>query len=329
MINRSIASWVGAVGSLTLGYGTRTMLINDAACVILRLPGGGGSTELIGNTTICNVGSNEVRSDGRFVNSLLSQTIALGLNIGVQTGRPLSDFVLQVGKLYTALPIACGSNVAKPRCVYVAGVLVGTNEYIYREFSLDLINAIKAVNGGIATVGGLFKLASYALGDKDGVLGSEGALVSSVRKAASLTEIAGAAGSINEVFDECRISVGWNLVLTPCPLTQTITENAPRITAGANGEVSGSVIDELRVSAFPNPFRNNVKFVIESPVTDQAVLEVYNITGQKISTVFNGYMQKGETKVVEYRPGVTANSVLIYKLRVGNKLVTGKLVSVN
>jgi hypothetical protein len=69
-----------------------------------------------------------------------------------------------------------------------------------------------------------------------------------------------------------------------------------------------------------------VKFVIETPVAGKAVLEVYTITGQKVQTLFSGHMEAGETRTIDYRPGVTVSSMLFYRLRVGDKLVNGKLI---
>ena len=62
-----------------------------------------------------------------------------------------------------------------------------------------------------------------------------------------------------------------------------------------------------------------------SPVAGQAILDVYNIAGQKIQTVFNGHIEANETRMIDYKPTV-ANGMLIYTLRIGNRQVTGKLI---
>jgi len=135
----------------------------------------------------------------------------------------------------------------------------------------------------------------------------------------SLSEIGGAAGAINEVFDECAISVGWDI--GPCPASNVVAP--PRITVSASAEAA--TIGKLKVSTFPNPYRNNVRFVIESPVSGQAILDVYNIAGQKIQTLFNGHIDANETRTIDFKPAV-ANGMMIYTLRIGNQQVTGKLI---
>jgi hypothetical protein len=308
LINQSIANWGG---TLTVGCGTKKVTIStgEAQCVIDKMPGGGPSKELTAAYTICSI------PDALMKNTLLAQSIALGLNIGITSPSTLSDFPLQAGTLYTAEPVGgCGSSVPKLRvCNYdpVTHQLTSvTNEYTSRTFSQALIDAIEDA-GYPKTVGGLFSLASDALCNKDNVLGTE--------QGVSLSEIAGAAGSINEVFDECRISVGWNI--GACPASDV--PPPARITVSANAEAA--TIGKLKVTTYPNPYRNNVRFVIESPVAGQAILDVYNVAGQKIQTLFNGHIDANETRTIDYKPAV-ANGMMIYTLRIGNRQVTGKLI---
>jgi hypothetical protein len=309
LINQSIDNWGG---TLTVGCGTKKVTIStgQAQCVIDKLPGGGPSKELTATYTICSVPSDVMK------NTLLAQSIALGLNIGITSPSTLSNFPLQAGTLYTALPVGgCGSSVPTLRvCNYDPIthqlILPVINEYLTRSFSQALIDAIEDA-GYPKTVGGLFSLASDALCNKDNVLGTE--------QGVSLSEIAGGAGSINEVFDECRISVGWDI--GACPQSNIVAP--PRITVSASAEAAS--IGKLKVSTYPNPYRNNVRFVIESPVAGQAILDVYNIAGQKIQTLFNGHIDANETRTIDFKPAV-ANGMMIYTLRIGNQQVTGKLV---
>jgi hypothetical protein len=272
------------------------------------MPGGGPATELSGASTICSF--NDLKN-GRIHNVLLAQTLALGLNIGIgDPQQALGGFDLQAGCLYTAKAKECGGEEYDARwCEVVNGVTITHNEYENRCFSQELIDVLDQYY--TTDVNGLFALANDALGNKDCVAGTEHGL--------SLSEIAGAAGSINEVFDECRIAVGWDL--GPCTVSAIAP---PRIIVSATQEAS-STVGKLKVSTYPNPYRNNVRFVIESPVSGQAILDVYNIAGQKIQTLFNGHIDANETRIIDYKPTV-ANGMMIYTLRIGNRQVTGKLI---
>jgi hypothetical protein len=51
------------------------------------------------------------------------------------------------------------------------------------------------------------------------------------------------------------------------------------------------------------------------------------MTGQKIATVFNGYIKANHSQVVEYRVPSIARTNLIYVLRINDKQATGKLLN--
>jgi hypothetical protein len=80
------------------------------------------------------------------------------------------------------------------------------------------------------------------------------------------------------------------------------------------------------VSAFPNPFNDKVIFSIESPVSGKGTLELYNLTGQKIQTVFQGNIEKGQTRTIQYNVPVTERTNLVYIFRAGTYRTTGLLI---
>jgi uncharacterized protein YjdB len=300
-----------------------------AALLNKSMPGGGTARELIGNCTVDNVpslpacwtpGTNQlatyITKQGRINNVFLSQTIALGLNMRVSGG--LGGFALQAGTFATAKADGgCGSTTPLQRSCYLneLGQLVVVNEYVYKTISQSVIDALTA-KGYPLTVAGLYQLANDGLANADGILGTEGG--------AALADISGAAAAINEGFDECRISIGWNV--GPCEIP------SGRININTFGvinspDLSAQSVQAIRVSAYPNPFADKVNFTIVSPVSGKASLEVYNMFGQKLQTVFEGNITAGRSQFVEYRPGTNAAGTLIYKFSIDGKQVTGKLIN--
>ena len=85
-------------------------------------------------------------------------------------------------------------------------------------------------------------------------------------------------------------------------------------------------VTELSVSGYPNPFGDWVKFNIVSPVSGNASLDVYSIMGQKLKTVYNGYLFAGRGQVIEYEVPSATKGGLIYTLRIGDRQVNGKLI---
>ena len=85
-------------------------------------------------------------------------------------------------------------------------------------------------------------------------------------------------------------------------------------------------VSKISVSASPNPYTDKVRFVIKSPYSGKASLEVYNMLGQKLHTVFEGHVQAGVSQTIEYRVPDIYRSTLIYQFRQAGKVETGKLL---
>jgi hypothetical protein len=78
--------------------------------------------------------------------------------------------------------------------------------------------------------------------------------------------------------------------------------------------------------AAPNPFNDRVRFTLESAVSGKGSLELYNMLSQKVKTVFQGYIQKGQVQTIEYSVPGTQRTNLFYVFRVGDQKTTGMLI---
>jgi hypothetical protein len=84
--------------------------------------------------------------------------------------------------------------------------------------------------------------------------------------------------------------------------------------------------EETKVIPTPNPFSDKVRFSIKSSVTGQGSLELYNMLGQKVKTVYQGHFEQGQTQTIEYNVPGAQRANLIYVFRVGNQKTSGKLI---
>jgi hypothetical protein len=80
------------------------------------------------------------------------------------------------------------------------------------------------------------------------------------------------------------------------------------------------------VTAYPNPYQDEVKFSIVSPKSGKAVLELHDVVGRKIAIVYNGYLFEGKTQVISYNVPSAFRGALIYTLRIGKEQVNGKIL---
>lgn len=83
---------------------------------------------------------------------------------------------------------------------------------------------------------------------------------------------------------------------------------------------------KLGVKAFPNPYNDVIRFVINSEESGIGRLELFNMLGQKVKTVYQGRIAEG---VQNFEISVPAQhrSTLIYVMTLNGKQFTGKLLN--
>lgn len=106
-----------------------------------------------------------------------------------------------------------------------------------------------------------------------------------------------------------------------------ITTSTQRVFNGT-AETSKIMESKTRVVAYPNPYNDKVKFLVTSLESGKGSLEVYNMLGQKIKTVYQGQISAG-SQSFEMSVPVPQRSSLIYVLKIGDKQVSGKLLQMN
>jgi hypothetical protein len=87
-------------------------------------------------------------------------------------------------------------------------------------------------------------------------------------------------------------------------------------------------VSEFSVKAFPNPFRNEVKFIVTIPEAGNGSLELFNMAGQKVKTIYQGLMNPGINSYEITMP-LQQSATLLYMLRLGEKKLTGKLLQIS
>jgi len=283
----------------------------DIACIIDELPGNQGSDEIAsGNFGICGLPASMLTNQHRIKNVLAGQTITLGINMGLNV--QLGGFALQAGTLATQdLVGGCGTTTPKTRiCHYNVlspyNLTSVENEYTYRTFSSALIAAIP----GTKNVANLFELANRALGNTDGVDNFENGV--------SLDEIQQAVANINEGFDECMATIGWNVAA--CPAIDP--------TPGDGRVAPTAVAPTLNVTAFPNPYQENFSLRVNSPVTGQAAIGFYTIDGVKIGEMKRDVVANKDVWVPFNVPSVYRTRI-VYTVAVGSYNAKGVVLSPN
>jgi hypothetical protein len=102
------------------------------------------------------------------------------------------------------------------------------------------------------------------------------------------------------------------------------TETSARSLGSASLE---SFQSDVTVKAMPNPFGNQVRFVINSKEQGDGTLDIFNMLGQKIKTVYQGNIPAGISYFDLKLPSQRGN--LVYVLKIGDQKITGKLTQIS
>ncbi|MEJ7677391.1 MAG: hypothetical protein WKG06_05855 [Segetibacter sp.] len=112
---------------------------------------------------------------------------------------------------------------------------------------------------------------------------------------------------------------------------RTVVVNARPTNCGSLAKPIGSVenaeeVSTLSVKVSPNPYSDKVRFVIESPVSGQGSLDVYNLLGQKLQNVYQGHINAGRSQTIDFNVPASMRTHLIYTLSVGGRRVSGRIL---
>ena len=157
---------------------------------------------------------------------------------------------------------------------------------------------------------------------------------------ATATDNCSATANINIFFRDAGTTRTWTAVdesgnistclqtISPPPAPAPNVEQAPVIKKADKKQVSIEIDNGmgLKVNAYPNPYSNVIIFKFDSQISGNATLEVYNIVGQRIGQVYKGEVEAGVQKTIQYTVPVGNKVPIIYRLSVGDKSLSGKMI---
>ncbi|URM39142.1 T9SS type A sorting domain-containing protein [Flavobacterium anhuiense] len=267
LIAKALSAYPG--GTMTIGLVGKSVLVSnnqvDINGVIAVLPGGGASKKLANGDPHISALPASYLKKGKLDNTLLAQTITLGLNLGIDS--ELSKFKLQAGILAVAQPEGgCGSKTPKVRSCNPDGTV--SNEYKYYTIPNNVVSKL----GGDKTVGDLFNLANQALGGGN-------------TYGVSLSDIASLVDLINNAFDECRIAIGYNIQPLACVATQeSIVTQTPTAQETTVVESSAKESKKPGFDAYPVPFKNYITIRYNFDYATNVKIELFDLSGKLLSS---------------------------------------------
>jgi hypothetical protein len=142
---------------------------------------------------------------------------------------------------------------------------------------------------------------------------------------AAITFISLAAGSNPSLT---VINTNGNCSSAPYSCNDAVETCTAQGVTRTSSPINEQAVLQPTIKAFPNPFNDRVKFVVSTPEGGNANLEVFNMVGQKVRTVYNGHISAG-SQTFELSVPAQKSATLIYVLKIGEKVVTGKLLQLH
>ncbi|MCI1188639.1 T9SS type A sorting domain-containing protein [Hymenobacter sp. DH14] len=261
-----------------------------AQCIIDKMPAGGTAAAFpttLGNVNGCSALPNSLLRNGKFNNVLIGQTLALALN--ARLDNTLSGVVLTASmQSYatlncTSLDPADLSGIVRT----MPAAVLGNLSYL----------------GNSPTVGSLLALANKALG---------GVAYANAGGNPTASEISGAAGAINELFDNCRVA------RTSSPVA------ARPALGGEAASVAVSSLDEA-LHAYPNPFPATTTLEFALPQTTSYQLAVFDLKGREVVRVSSGEAQAGVRYSFPIGGGLLQEGIYVVRLVTAQRTQTIRL----
>jgi hypothetical protein len=91
---------------------------------------------------------------------------------------------------------------------------------------------------------------------------------------------------------------------------------------------TGTVPDDKSadLNVYPNPFSDGLRFEFVSQESVNARIDMYDMTGRMVKTIFEQPIQDGVSYKAEFRPEAVISGMYIYRVTIGDNITNGKVI---
>lgn len=82
----------------------------------------------------------------------------------------------------------------------------------------------------------------------------------------------------------------------------------------------------IGVRVYPNPFTDRLRFEFVSPETVNARIDLYDMTGRMVKTIFEQPIEGGVNYETEFKPETIISGMYFYKITMGKAKFNGKVI---
>ncbi|MDO9037505.1 MAG: hypothetical protein Q7U59_04055, partial [Lutibacter sp.] len=303
IINMGGTLYIGRGSNAGADGGSFTIPYAFAQKIIDIMPGGGAAFVLAGDY---NASTLPPLKNGKISNGLLSQTIALALNLYMppnDLSKSVGDFVLEGGKYLVTVKKSKTSMCSDP----VAADCYDEPDAIKSWWiPANVVNALPAPKN----VWSLFQLAKDALGGATLPVGVK------------LSDINSAVDAINNAFDGCRFFLRYSDVKETCPIMEPTI--AAKITVVQEPVVIDSSVD---FKVYPVPFEDVINVSYRFEYGTDVTIQVFNLQGGLMYGVVDNRYNNGEVAVKQISLPRTFDQALIVRLTTNKEKLSKTIVA--
>ncbi|WP_372652842.1 Ig-like domain-containing protein, partial [Draconibacterium sp.] len=85
-------------------------------------------------------------------------------------------------------------------------------------------------------------------------------------------------------------------------------------------------VDPVAIKIYPNPFSNRLRFEFVSPESVDARIDIYDMTGRKVNTIFEDHIIGGVKYNSTFEPKTLISGMYIYRVKIGDEIYNGKAI---
>ncbi|RKD85043.1 MBG domain-containing protein [Mangrovibacterium diazotrophicum] len=96
-----------------------------------------------------------------------------------------------------------------------------------------------------------------------------------------------------------------------------------------SAEITSSLISTVEsptLTVYPNPFSDRLRFEFASPETVDARIDLYDMNGRLVKTVFEGTIEGNVMNQADFIPAEQVSGTYLYHCTIGNETFTGKVI---
>lgn len=109
-------------------------------------------------------------------------------------------------------------------------------------------------------------------------------------------------------------------------LSQVIKNKVKSVELVTNFEAEIKMSD---LKVYPNPFPDILKFEFNSPVSTYVRIDIYDISGRYVKTIFDNYIDSSTKYHAEFKPISEISGVYVYKMKIGDSVEIGRVIYKN